>query len=69
MILISEPLLEISGLEVKTSKCAVFSDRRSGNNWYKGRDDKIPDVRIQLKLIPVYKRNECYKYLGKSLSL
>ena len=69
MISISEPLMENAGLEVKESKCAVFYGRRSGNNWYKGKNDSIPDIVIQSKHLPVFKRDECYKYLGKSLSL
>ena len=32
--------MDIAGLEVKPSKCAVMYARRSGNNWYKGKADK-----------------------------
>ena len=69
MIDVSEPIMFQAGLEVKSAKCALFHDRRSGNNWYKGRADTVPQIKVQSNIIPVYKRNESYKYLGKSLSL
>ena len=59
-----------SGLAIKSVKCAVFYGRRSGNNWYnyKGKKDTKPVIEIQSQVLP-FKTNECYKYLGKSLSL
>ena len=60
--------MEIAGLEVKPSKCAVMYARRSGNNWYKGKADKKPTVSIQRNAIEVYPRDKPYKYLGKSLT-
>ena len=39
MIVVSEPVLLESGLQVKPSKSALFYNRRSGNNWYKGKND------------------------------
>ena len=61
--------MEIAGLEMRSSKCAVMYARRSGNNWYKGKGDKMPIVSIQGNAIEVYPSNKPYKYLGKSLSL
>ena len=65
----SEPVMLSAGLEVKPSKCAVFHDRRSGNNWYKGRKNDSSEVLIQSHSLPLCKRDINYKYLGKSLSL
>ena len=69
MITASEPILEQAGLDAKLSKSAVFYDRRSGNNWYRGKNDANPEIIIQGKLLRVYGRNEPYKYLGKSFAL
>ena len=69
MIEISEPLFAEVGLKVKGSKCALFYERRSGNNWYKGKKDRIPMLEIQGEKIETYKRTQTYKYLGKSLSI
>ena len=65
----AEPEMERSGLDVKERKCAVFYERRSGNNWYKSKSDRLPVIKIQNKVLPVLKRNEAYKYLGKSMSI
>ncbi len=69
MIEISEPLFNDAGLKVKGSKCALFYERRSGNNWYKGKSDRRPVIEIQGEKIETYKRSQAYKYLGKSLSI
>ena len=69
MIEISEPVFAEVGLKVKGSKCALFYERRSGNNWYKGRKDRIPMIEIQGEKIETYKRTQTYKYLGKSFSI
>ena len=47
MIRVGEPLMKEAGLEVRGSKCAVLYERRSGNNWYKGRKDQAPSIVIQ----------------------
>ena len=69
MVSLSEPILEQAGLDVKVTKSGVLYDRRSGNNWYRGKNDTNPEIVIQDKLLRVYDRNESYKYLGKSLAL
>ena len=69
MISAGEPEMERSGLDAKARKCAVFYERRSGNNWYKGKNDRLPVIKIQNKILPVLKRNEPYKYLGKSMTI
>ena len=51
--------------DVKASKCAVLYGRRSGNNWYTGKNDKKPNIVAQNKNIKVLKRNESCEYLGK----
>ena len=63
------PLNPPLGLEVKSSKCAVLYGRRSGNNWYKEKRDVTPRIVIDGKNLSVYRKNESYKYLGKSLAL
>ena len=65
----SDPVMLSAGLEVKPSKCAVFYDRRSGNNWYKGRKNDSSEVFIQSHSLPLCKRDINYKYLGKSLCI
>ena len=62
MIHASEPIMQAANLDVKTSKC-TFYERCSGNNCYSSKHDKKPKI----KQITVSKRNEAYKYLGKSI--
>ena len=69
MLRASEPVMLRAGLEVKPSKCAVFHDLRSGNNWYKGTKNDLPEVKVQSNALPICKRDDYCKYLGKSLSL
>ena len=61
--------MDSAGLEVKESKCALMYDRRSGNDWYKGKNNKVPEIFFQGKKLPLLKRNEFYKYLGKSIGI
>ena len=68
MIIKCEPLFDQDGLKVKESKCGLFYERRSGNNWYKGKGDKKPAIKVQGETIATYKRSESYKYLGKSFT-
>ena len=65
MINVSEPIMQRAKLDVKTWKCAVLYGRRSGNNWYTGKNDKKPNIVVQNKNIKLLKRNESYEYLGK----
>ena len=69
MIRSSEPIMECAGLEVKSIKCSVYYARRSGNNWYTGKKDQVPNICIQGNQLPLYNRSTPYKYLGKSLAL
>ena len=66
---VSEEVSIQSGLEVKPEKCAVLYARRSGNNWYKGKNDVTPVITVQGNVLETHDRNYSYKYLGKSLSL
>ena len=66
---VSEEVSIQSGLEVKPEKCAVLYARRSGNNWYKGKNDVTPSITVQGNVLEKYGRSYSYKYLGKSLSL
>ena len=65
----SEEVSIQSGLEVKPEKCAVLYARRSGNNWYKGKNDVTPVITVQGNVLETHDCNYSYKYLGKSLSL
>ena len=53
----------------QNQSCAVFYDKRSGNNWYKGKHDQKKKITIQNEQITLSKHNEPYKYLGKSISI
>ena len=55
MINVSEPIMQRANLDVKASKCAVLYGRRSGNNWYTGKNDKKPNIAVQNKKIRVLK--------------
>ena len=66
---VSEEVSIQSGLEVKPEKCAVLYARRSGNSWYKGKNDVTPVITVQGNVLETHDRNYSYKYLGKSLSL
>ena len=65
----SEPIMDDAGLDVKVTKSGVFYGRRSGNNWYTGKNDVKPVVCIQGKELEIYDKSKPYKYLGKSLAL
>ena len=67
MIEAAEPIMNQSGLLVKIRKCALFYERRSGNNWYRGKGDKLPKIKVQKQVMPDIKRKEVYKYLGKDI--
>ena len=69
MIRSSQPLFNGAGLKVKSSKCVLSYDRRSRNNWYKGKNDQRPSIKVQGETIETLKRDEPYKYLGKSLNI
>ena len=43
----NENVMNLAGLEVKLSKCAVMYVWRSGNNWYNGKNDKKPEITVQ----------------------
>ena len=66
---VSEEVSIQSGLKVKPEKFAVLYARRSGNNWYKGKNDVTPFITVQGNVLETFDRNYSYQYLGKSLSL
>ena len=66
---VSEEVSIQSGLEVKPEKCALLYARRSGKNWYNGKNDVTPSITVQGNVLETYGRSYSYKYLGKSLSL
>ena len=49
MINVSEPIMQRVNLDVKASKCTVLYGRRSGNNWYTGKNDKKPNIVLKKK--------------------
>ena len=69
MVRAAESKMDEAGLQVKHEKCAVFYGRRSGNNWYKGKENATPEIEIYSNRLPVYQRDKPYKYLGKSMSI
>ena len=69
MLRAGEPLMGQAELDIKVNKCKALYGRRSGNNWYKGKSDSVPQFCLQDKRIPNSKRKEAYMYLGKSVSI
>ena len=69
MINVSEPIMQRANLDMKVLKCAVLYGRRSGDNWYTGKNDKKLNIVAQNKNIKVLKRNASYEYLGKLIKL
>ena len=57
MINVSEPIMQRANLDVKASKCAVLYGRRSGSNWYTGKNDKKPNNVVQNTNIKALKRS------------
>ena len=57
MISVSEPIMQRANLDVKASKCAVLYGRRSGSNWYTGKNDKKPNNVVQNTNIKALKRS------------
>ena len=55
-------------MEVKHRKCALLNGQRTGNNWKKNSKTDI-DLIIQNSSIPVYSRDQCYKYLGYQIRI
>ena len=70
MLTRTDRFLEWSGLEVKTSKCAVLYERRSGGNrWYHSKTDTPPVFSIASQPIRVYSLHETYTYLGHKFNI
>ena len=57
-----------AGLVIRPDKCAIFYDRRSGNRWYKAKNDHELEIRISTEKVRVCKGCESFTYLGKSLT-
>ena len=66
---VSEPIMQSANLDVKASKCAVLYGRRSGNNWYTGKNDKKSNIVVQNKNTKVLKRKDSYQYLGELIAI
>ena len=58
-----------SGLPIRSDKCEVFYERRSGNRWYKAKSDSPPEIEFNNVKVPVLKRKETFVYLGKPLTV
>ena len=69
MIRAAESKIDEAGLQVKHEKSAVFFGHRSGNNWYKSKENDAPELEIKSDKLPVYQCDKPYKYLGKSISI
>ena len=57
-----------SNLDIRTDKCFIFYEPRSGNRWYKGKNDHDPVVYIHGEQVKVLQRHEPFTYLGKPLT-
>ena len=62
-------LISEAGLNIRPDKCAIFYERRSGNRWYKAKNDREPEIKIGNEKIQVYKGHESFTYLGKPLTV
>ena len=52
---------------VRSDKCALFYERRSGNRWFKAKKDVPPSTEFNDELVPVLQHHERFAYLGKPL--
>ena len=56
-------------LHVRSDKCAIFYEHRSGNRWFKAKKDIPPSIEFNDELIPVLQCHEKFVYLGKWLTV
>ena len=56
-------------LHVRSDKCAIFYEHRSGNKWFKAKKDVPPSIEFNDELVPVLQRYEKFVYLGKPLTV
>ena len=56
-------------LYVRSDKCAIFYERRSGNRWFKAKKDVPPSIEFNNELIPVLQCHEKFVYLGKRFTV
>ena len=50
-------------LYVRSDKCAIFYEHRSGNRWFKAKKDVPPPIEFNDELVPVLQRHEKSVYL------
>ena len=62
----TEKFIDATGMEAKQRKCAIQTGKRSGNNWKEGNEI---NVTVQGQEIPVYDRDQIYKYLGFNINI
>ena len=58
-----------SGLKIRSDKCSIFYDCRSGNRWYRTKSDKPPEIEIDGEVTEVLQRNEPFAYPEKPLTV
>ena len=60
----TELFVNTTGMQVKNRKCAILNGQRTGNNWARNSNTSNINVEIQSDKVPVYDRDQSYKYLG-----
>ena len=56
-------------LHVRSDKCTIFYERRSGNRWFKAKKDVALSIEFNDELVPALQRHEKFVYLGKPLTV
>ena len=56
-------------LHVRSDKCAIFYECRSGNRWFKAKKDVPPSIEFNDELVPVLQCHGKFVYLGKPLTV
>ena len=63
------PKIHDTGLDIRSDKCGIFYERRSGNRWYKAKSDRLSIIKFNYENVKVLKRDEPYVYLGKPMTV
>ena len=65
----TELFVNTTGMEVKNRKCAILHSQRTGNNWTKNSKTGDINIEIQNDKLPVYDRDQSYRYLGVDIRI
>ena len=61
--------VQSAGMQVKHRKCALLHGQRSGCSWYTRSKTHLTELFIQEERIPIYPREQSYKYLGYEIRI